>query len=605
MQLRHLRHLFLLCILFLSVGLTAWAQDLGNNRLQNLFNDEPTFLKVDEAFVLDYTQKDNELLVTFTIADGYYLYQKQFKAVGKNATLGEPTLSPEPTQIEDEFFGISDVFFETVTLTYPIIESRSDGVLKIRYQGCAEAGLCYPPTTQSLFLNEISTDSQANSSAPNASSLVVSEQYQLAEQLASGDNLLWSILLFVGLGTLLAFTPCVFPMYPILSSIIVGQGKQISTSKAFSLSFVYVQGMAITYSILGLIVASAGVQFQAALQNPILLTIFIIAFIALALSMFGLYEIQLPSAWQEKLNTMSNQQRGGSVFGVFLMGVISGLIASPCTTAPLTSILLFIAQSGDLLLGFSALYALSLGMGIPLIIFGLTGGKLLPKAGAWMNVIKAIFGFMILSVAIFFFERMVVEPWTQLLWYGLFLALLGYLLEINAQKSASFTRGVFRVVLLSGFVYVVLQSVNFFNPTLPAVANTTNQHKVDIHEQFTQVRDLGELAMYIERANVEGKTVMVDLYADWCVACKEFEKYTFPDPAVQKALSNTMWLQIDLTDNTPTNLEFQKVFEVTGLPTIMFFDKEGNELTTSRITGFVDADAFATHVNRIFDDTTQ
>jgi thiol:disulfide interchange protein DsbD len=287
------------------------------------------------------------------------------------------------------------------------------------------------------------------------------------------------------------------------------------------------------------------------------------------------------------------------------MGVISGLIASPCTTAPLTSILLFIAQSGDLLLGFSALYALSLGMGIPLIIFGLTGGKLLPKAGAWMNVIKAIFGFMILSVAIFFFERMVVEPWTQLLWYGLFLALLGYLLEINAQKSASFTRGVFRVLLLSGFVYVVLQSVIFFNPTFPAVATTTNQQKVDVHEQFTQVRDLGELAMYIERANTEGKTVMVDLYADWCVACKEFEKYTFPDPAVQKALSNTMWLQIDLTDNTPTNLEFQEVFEVTGLPTIMFFDKEGNELTTSRITGFVDADVFATHVNRIFDDTTQ
>lgn len=605
MHLRHLRHLFLLCIFVSSVGFTASAQSLGNNRIQNLFNDEPTFLKVEEAFVLDYTQQDDELQVTFTIADGYYLYQKQFKAVGKNATTDAPSFSPEPSQIEDEFFGISDVFFGTVTLTYPILEARNDGVLKIRYQGCAEAGLCYPPTTQSLFLNEVTADANTAPNVSTQSKQVLSEQYQLAEQLASGDNLLWSILLFVGLGVLLAFTPCVFPMYPILSSIIVGQGKHISTSKAFSLSFVYVQGMAITYSLLGLIVASAGVQFQAALQNPILLTVFIIAFIALALSMFGVFEIQLPSAWQEKLNTVSNQQRGGSLVGVFLMGVISGLIASPCTTAPLTSILLFIAQSGDLVLGFSALYALSIGMGIPLIIFGLTGGKLLPKAGAWMNVIKTIFGFMILSVAIFFFERMVVEPWTQLLWYGLFLGLLGYLLEINAQKSAGLTRGFLRVVVLAGLFYVVLQSLSFIAPNTQIQSNKPESYTVDIHEQFTQVRNLGELAMYIERANSQGQTVMVDLYADWCVACKEFEKYTFPDPAVQEALKNTMWLQVDLTDNTPTNLEFQDVFEVTGLPTIMFFDAQGNELTTSRVTGFLNADVFAAHVNQIFDDTTQ
>jgi thiol:disulfide interchange protein DsbD len=608
----------------LLISATSFAQgtsnSLANNALSNLFADEPTFLKVDEAFVLDYQQDNDQLQVTFTIADGYYLYQKQFKSVAKNASISEIAFREAPRQIEDEFFGISDVFYDTVTLTIPIVESRADGIVKIRYQGCAEAGLCYPPTTQTLLLSAVTADSSSrladysNLNASNASSAPVSEQYRLADMLASGDNLWWSILLFIGLGVLLAFTPCVFPMYPILSSIIVGQGKQIKSSQALALSFVYVQGMAITYSVLGLVVASAGVQFQAALQNPILLSVFIIAFIALALSMFGLYEIQLPSRWQEKLNNMSNQQRGGSWFGVFLMGVISGLIASPCTTAPLTSILLFIAQSGDLVLGFSALYALSLGMGIPLLIFGVTGGKLLPKAGAWMNVIKAIFGFMILSVAIFFFERIVVAPWTQLLWAGLGIALTGYLLEVNRATAAGLGRGIRHTLALLGLVASVLYGAQFIGLTsehqsdadlTQSQQGTGTSASNSVHAQFTLVRDLGELAAQVERANLAGKTVMVDLYADWCVACKEFEKYTFPAPAVQAALANTVWLQIDLTDNTPTNLAFQEEFDITGLPTILFFDRNGNELTRSRVTGFLNAEQFATHVNLLFDDTNK
>ncbi|MEP0063755.1 protein-disulfide reductase DsbD, partial [Paraglaciecola sp.] len=373
--------------------------------LADLFADEPEFLKVDEAFQFDFEQRSGQLILKWKIADDYYLYKKQFKTALKQTELGEPEF-PEAMQVEDEFFGLSDVFRGELEVQYPIIFAAKDGVVKIRYQGCADAGLCYPPVTKEVFLESV-TASEPNLSAVDASknnsaTPVVSEQFELASLLSSEQSLLWTLLIFLGLGVGLAFTPCVFPMYPILSGIVIGQGTSMSTSRAFSLSFVYVQGMALTYSLLGLLVASAGVQFQASLQHPAILITLIVIFILLAIVMFGAYELQLPSAWQEKLNAMSNKQTSGSYLGVLVMGAISGLVASPCTTAPLTGILLFIAQSGDLVLGFSALYVLSLGMGIPLILFGVTGGKLLPKAGHWMNIVKVAFGFMMLAVAIMF-----------------------------------------------------------------------------------------------------------------------------------------------------------------------------------------------------------
>ena len=387
-------------------------------------------------------------------------------------------------------------------------------------------------------------------------------------------------------------------MYPIVSGIVIGQGKEIKASRAFSLSFVYVQGMAITYSLLGLVVASAGVQFQAALQHPAILITFIVLFVALAAAMFGAYEIQLPGKWQEKLTGVSNAQQRGSLTGVFVMGVLSGLIASPCTTAPLTGILLFIAQSGDLLLGFLALYALSLGMGIPLIIFAMTGGKLLPKAGNWMNVVKTTFGFMLLSVAIIFVERLWNSDYTWLLWSGLGLATFGYFQVINQSSASSFWKGVRSIVIFLGlFGSAMLGYQTVFND-VQTNANTTVQHKQQAvsHPEFLVVKDLQDFQQKLADANAQGKSVMVDLYADWCVACKEFEKYTFPDPSVIDALSNTVWMQIDLTDNTPTNLAFQESFNILGLPTILLFDVQGNELSQARVTGFMRAEPFAQHV---------
>ena len=586
---------------------TVASAQLSDNNMDDLFSDEPSFLPVEEAFVFDFSQKDS-LVIRFDIADGYYLYKKQFKVSTKNATLGEPVFPPAE-QIEDEFFGISDVFYNTVSFSYPITETVQDGVVKLRYQGCASAGLCYPPTTKVIYLNEIQGASVTGElsggekQASQSSEQTVSEQYDLANLLQSDENLPLTLLLFLALGIGLAFTPCVFPMYPIVSGIVIGQGRDIKMSRAFTLAFVYVQGMAIMYSLLGLVVASAGVQFQASLQSPYILGTFIVVFVALAAAMFGAYEIQLPSKWQEKVSGMSNAQQRGSLVGVFVMGILSGLIASPCTTAPLTGVLIFIAQSGDMTLGFLALYALSLGMGIPLIIFAMTGGKLLPKAGNWMNIIKTTFGFMLLAVAIVFVERLWNSDYSMLLWSALGLGAFSYYQVVNQPSAATFAKGVRTLVIFLGlFVSAMLgynalfgQSSGHYEATGTS-AGVTSQ--TTSHPTFMVVKNLEDFEQKLAAANAEGKSVMVDLYADWCVACKEFEKYTFVDPAVIDALSNTVWMQIDLTDNTPTNLAFQDAFDVLGLPTILLFDEAGNELTKARVTGFMKAEPFAQHVTK-------
>ncbi|WP_041246978.1 protein-disulfide reductase DsbD [Brumicola nitratireducens] len=585
----------------------------SKDSLQDLFDEQPTFVKVEEAFGFSFEQVDGKLIVNWDIEDGYYLYKKQFKTVINNGELSEPVY-PAATQIEDEFFGISDVFFEDMTVEYQIVWAKQDAAVKLRFQGCATAGLCYPPTTKVIYLNAVGepvlTAANANGSSADNNSAPQSEQFQLADRLLSNDSFLITLGLFVLLGLGLAFTPCVFPMYPILSSIIVGAGKnKLTTSRAFFLSFVYVQGMAITYSLLGLVVASAGVQFQAALQSPTILIIFIILFVALAIAMFGGYEIQLPSKWQEKLNGVSNSQKAGNPIGVFIMGVISGLVASPCTTAPLTAILLVIAQSGDLTLGFTALYALSIGMGIPLILFGMTGGKLLPKAGQWMNVVKASFGFMMLSVAILFVERFIIADWTMLLWVALGLALFSYWFVVNLDSKTTFLKGVRTLVIMVGLVLSIIAGMNStaklglhsFSLLGSTAQVQSSQYDINTkgHPEFMVVKNLEDLYGKVAAASADGKSVMVDLYADWCVACKEFESRTFPDPQVIKALENTVWMQIDLTDNTPEGLEFQEQFNITGLPTILFFDKNGYELPRGRVTGFMKAEPFAKHVEQL------
>lgn len=583
------RCLQFITLVFSLCCITFFAHAQLDSSLDDPFSNEPEFLDVDQAFAFDFAQKGDELVLSFDIAQGYYLYKKQFKYVIKNASVGEAKY-PKGVIIDDEFFGESEVFYHNVSITLPIEFADSEGVVKVRYQGCADAGLCYPPTVKVVYLSEVSNLSQTTENSDTTGEIGVSEQFALAEQLINKDNLIVTLALFFALGVGLAFTPCVFPMYPIVSGIVIGQGKPKTTSHAFWLTFVYVQGMSITYSLLGLVVAVAGAQFQAALQHPVVLGIFIVLFVALAVALFGGFEIQLPAKYQEKLTHMSNNQTPGSFVGVFIMGVLSGLIASPCTTAPLTGILLFIAQTGDMTLGFVSLYLLSVGMGVPLILFGMTGGKLLPKAGNWMNIVKVTFGFMMLAVAIVFIERLWNSPFSGFLWAALGFGLFGYYWVVNRATPNT------KMKLLRAII-VAIGIMGSAGLTYQAGQNSGLWGEQLTHPDFVIARDLADLRDKIAQANAQGKTVMVDLYADWCVACKEFEKYTFPNEQVIDALSNTVWMQMDLTDNTPQRQEIFDTFFVLGLPTILFFDKEGNEITKARVTGFMEGEAFANHIN--------
>ena len=597
--------LILTCLSFSHVPVVH-AQDSIFNAPASLFSNDDEFLKVDEAFIFDFHQQKNKLQVSFNIADGYYLYRHQFKFTVNNATI-VPVNLPEGEHHEDEFFGVQQIFTGQLDFTIDIAQASDNANIIIRYQGCAEKGLCYPPTKKTLDLTEVSkttsandavlsalsTNSTGNSSTETETSS--SEQHQLADMLKSDSVWLTLAAFFVG-GLLLSFTPCVFPMYPILTGIIVGQGDKLSTKKAFTLSFFYVQGMAVTYTILGIVVAIAGAQFQAMFQHPVVLIALSVLFIFLALSMFGVFNLALPSSWQNKLNQVSSSQKGGSYVGVLVMGAISGLVASPCTTAPLTGALLYISQSGDILLGASALYALSLGMGLPLLILGSSGGKLLPKAGNWMNVIKNIFGLLLLAVPIFLLERFLPVLVIDVMWIVLVLATAGYFYTVNQDSAKTFGFGLRSIIIFLIFFLGANKAYQLVYPTAQiSVSQQTQQHG------FEHVKNLTEMNQAIAKANAEGKTVMVDLYADWCVACKEFEEYTFFEANVQNALADSVLLQIDLTDTGSTDsVELMSHFEIFGLPSILFFDKSGNELTQRRVTGFMGADDFSAHVTKTF-----
>ncbi len=606
--------LLLAALLVINTYSASAQQSIFDTSASSLFDNDDEFLKVDQAFAFDFYQNGNQLEITFHIADGYYLYRKQFKITADGATI-QATNLPAGESHEDEFFGIQEIYTGTLVFTIDISQADRNSTVKVRYQGCAKKGLCYPPTSKVINLGKVAATNTAqavlsaiNATEPNNGNSITnnklpitsSEQNQLADMLKQ-DSLLLTLLAFFAGGLLLSFTPCVFPMYPILTGIIVGQAKDkvLTTKKAFTLSFFYVQGMAITYTILGIVVALAGAQFQAMFQHPIVLISLSILFIFLALSMFGIFNLALPASWQNKLNNLSNQQKGGSIIGVIMMGVISGLVASPCTTAPLTGALLYISQTGDVVLGASALYALSLGMGLPLLILGSSGGKILPKAGAWMNIIKNIFGLLLLAVPIFLLERIVPAFAIEALWALLILATASYFYVANQnnneQKPKDFWYGLRSLLIFLMLFIGANKAYQLINPA------PTVQSVIEHQSMFKKVNNLEELNQAVAQANSEGKTVMVDLYADWCIACKEFEKYTFNQPQVLQALTNSVLLQIDLTDTGSKNsVALMGHFEVFGLPSILFFDLQGNELSNNRVTGFMEADAFSKHVKTIF-----
>ncbi|MFM4749325.1 protein-disulfide reductase DsbD [Aeromonas veronii] len=579
---RLLSPLLLLCALLMTAVGSSPVHASGADLLSSLgieAHAKPKFLQVDEAFQIESEQRGDQLLLTLHIADDYYLYRHSLRFKGNNLTFSEPTL-PEGTEHEDDFFGKTRVYYQQVSIVVPLKEVGENAALRVCYQGCTD-GLCYPPTDKLIDVAPLVTATTASTAETAQSVAPVSQQDQLAAAL--GNQGFWlSIVAFFALGLGLAFTPCVFPMYPILTGIIAGAGDRLSTGRAFLLSMVYVQGMAVTYTLLGLVVASAGLKFQAALQHPYVLIGLSLMFVLLALSMFGLYTLQLPSSLQTRLSGLSNRQQGGSVAGVAIMGMISGLVCSPCTTAPLSGALIYVAQSGDLWLGGAALYALSLGMGLPLLLLGTSGGKLLPKAGAWMDVIKQLFGFALLAVPILLLSRLWSDQIATLAWLGWGLLLCGYLYHHNQHQPHSVAKSVRGFVLLLAMISAVVVGKDLLQPAPPAAITADASQTAP---QFIRIKTLDDLK--VQLAAARGKPVLLDLYADWCVACKEFEHKTFSDPAVRERFSQMVLLQADVTANDDADVELLNSLNVLGLPTLIFFDREGKELTGQRVTGFM------------------
>lgn len=601
-----LRVLLTTCLLFC---LTALPLQANNSVLSAITGESNQFLPVDEAFEFDFRQQDGELLLSWTIADGYYLYKEQFKFAGIAVSFSHPSY-PAAMTIEDEFFGVTDVYYHQVLLRLPLTDISEDAELRVRYQGCAEAGFCYPPTTKTVPLSAGLMSSDNDGSAQDGlatattSTGPVSSQNTLADRLA-GSGFLLTLGVFFLLGLGLAFTPCVFPMYPILSSIIVGQGKSLSNKKAFTLSFAYVQGMALTYALLGLVIASLGVRFQAMLQHPAILLVVSALFVLLALAMFGALNFSLPSAWQAKVAAISNKQKQGSSKGAFVMGALSGLIASPCTTAPLTAALIYVAQSGDLLRGAITLYVLSLGMGLPLLLLGSSGGKLLPKAGQWMYAIKNAFGFLLLAVPIWLLDRFVPGWITVVLGSALALATALYLYYLSQQVQSAKARSALWLPAQLLLILTVLINVNIWWPQSSGNQNPTSGQQSSAMGQFTLVANQAELEQALAAAKANGQFVLLDLYAEWCVACKEFELLTFPADAVQPYMQQMVLLKIDVTRMTRADQQLLDQYQVLGLPTLLFFGPDGSELTQSRVTGFMAARPFARHLAAILDSGAQ
>ena len=535
------------------------------------------FVPADRAFVFDFQQNQHDLNLTWQVKDGYYLYRKQISITPSQADIAEVKLPPGVWH-EDEFYGKSEIYRKQLTVPITVNQAKSGATLTITYQGCADAGFCYPPETKTVPLSEVSADSAA-APAPAPATADPQEKPQPTAQLPF--SALWALLIGIGI----AFTPCVLPMYPLISGIVLGGKQRLSTGRALLLTFIYVQGMALTYTALGLVVAAAGLQFQAALQHPYVLIGLAVIFTLLALSMFGLFTLQLPSSLQTRLTLMSNRQQGGSPGSVFAMGAIAGLICSPCTTAPLSAILLYIAQSGNMWLGGGTLYLYALGMGLPLMLITVFGNRLLPKSGPWMEHVKTAFGFVILALPVFLLERIVGDEWGVRLWSLLGVAFFGWAFITSLQAKHAWMRIVQIVLLAAALVSVrPLQDWAFGAPHAQTQA----------HLNFTPVASVDALNQALAQA--KGRPVMLDLYADWCVACKEFEKYTFSNPQVQQALGNTVLLQADVTANNAQDVALLKHLQVLGLPTILFFDAEGKEHPEARVTGFMDAATFSAHL---------
>lgn len=626
-------------LLFIS---TTWAE----NTLPQNAQDDMEFLPVDQAFQFSSSidsgdndntdgNNNNTIKLRWEIADGYYLYKKRFSFNVIDSNKNKQNLTtdielPEGTLKNDEYLGEVIVYKNAVEIDVPLsltqsfstiassdasisnssvsntpsaktVDSNMQATLVVRYQGCAEAGLCYPPKTKKVTIPLQKTAPPQRPSPQtnldNATSL---------SQFLSTSSFIVIIITFFILGLGLTFTPCVLPMIPILSSIIAGQGNNISTIRAFTLSLAYVLGMALTYSIAGTLVGFFGAKanIQLYMQMPEVLSIFSLLFVLLSLSMFGFYELQLPSSLQNRLNNLNNNLKGGEYFGVAMMGIISALVVSPCVSAPLAGALLYISGTGDAILGGTVLFALAMGMGAPLLAIGTSGGKLLPKAGAWMNGVKTAFGFMLLAVAIWLLQRFIAGPLSLLLWGSLFVFAAVYLGAFSAVTTGwqHFRKALGILFLIYGIMLIIGSTAGEKDPFEPLLflshSNAEQKTITQIEKTlFTQKNTLIDINSALNNARKNNTPVMLDFYADWCISCKTMEKDTFSNSNVHNALIDHIVLQADLSDISDETQAIMQHFNILGLPSILFFDKSGEEIVKGRVQGELDANAFIKHVN--------
>jgi thiol:disulfide interchange protein DsbD len=563
-------------------------------------------LTADQAFQLAGTAVGpDSVRLDWTITQGCYLYRSRMKVkTASPVQLGTLAL-PEGKSQTDEYFGTQQIYENAVAATLPVARSGAgasqDLALDVTYQGCSHAGLCYPPVTKTVSITlppggaasggtgAAAPDAAAASSGTGAASFV-SEQDRLAALIRDG-NLLLVLGTFFGLGLLLAFTPCVLPMVPILSGIIAGHGANVTTTRAFMLSLTYVLGMACTYTLAGIAVAAAGSHVQALFQQTWIIVLFAGLFIVLALSMMGLFTIQMPAAIQTRLSAASNRQAAGSFGGVAVMGALSALIVTTCVAPPLVATLAVIGQSGNMARGAAALFAMSLGMGAPLLVVGASAGKLLPKAGPWMDTIKQLFGVMMLAVAAWMLTRVTPAGGVLLLW-AVPAAVAAWLLWRGARgirhlpllvRAVAVTAAAYAVVLIVG------SRLGSTDPLAP-IPSWSGRHA---ELAFRTIKSTADLDHEVTQAQAGGHAVMLDFYADWCVSCKEMEKYTFTDPAVQATLKDVVLLRANVTANDTDDQALMKRFDIVGPPTIAFYGTDGHERAPYRVVGFMKAPEFA------------
>ncbi|AMO96852.1 thioredoxin family protein [Collimonas fungivorans] len=559
---------------------------------------ENDFLPPEQAFRLNVTQEgQGQVRLNWHISKGYYLYRKQLKVEAEPAG-GLPQIEfPVGTIKHDEFFGESEVYHDSLEL---LVNARDARALHIGWQGCADAGLCYPPQNKRV---ELAGSGQPPATAAPAAAL--GEDQSLAARLAQA-NLAWMLLVFFGLGLLMTFTPCVLPMIPILSSIIAGSGA--GPKRGFVLSLAFVLPMALTYAVLGAAAALAGANLQAMLQNPWVLGAFGLVFVALALAMFGFYELQLPAFLRNRLDHASQGQRGGTVLGAATMGVLSALLVGPCMTAPLAGALLYIGDSGDVVSGGLALLSMGLGMGVPLLLVGTLGARLLPRPGNWMNRVKALFGFILLGTAILFLARVLPPALVLGLWGAWLLALALSLLALAHKLAADGGRLLARFLALLlglwGGLMVIGAAAGAHDPLQPlafAVRPTAGVQAGAAHDfmtRFATVKTAQQLAEGVAAAGRGGQWTLVDYYADWCVSCKVIERDVFSDPRVQQALAGVQLLRPDITANNADDRAMLGAYQAFGAPTILLIGPDGKEHRAERIIGELSADEFLARLQR-------